>query len=705
MSMREEKILKTEYTDEMSEAYIDYAMSVITARAVPDIRDGLKPVQRRILYDMYQLHVDYDKPYRKCARIVGDTMGKYHPHGDSSIYDALVVMSQEFKKELPLVDGHGNFGSIEGDCAAAMRYTEARLKKVTQDELLGDLEHDVVDFVPNFDDTEKEPVVLPAKIPNFLINGSEGIAVGMTTNTPPHNLAETIDAECYLIKHPHATTDELCNIIIGPDWPTGGCVVNKKELIEIYQTGTGKIKLRGKIDFIPGKKKTDKDKLIISEIPATMVGNGLAKFFSDLEQLIRNKEVTDVVDVINASGKDGIHIVLELKKNADVENIKNILYRRTKLEDTFSVNMLAITDGKPEVLSLKSILEKHISFLIEINQKKYQRLLEKAAERKEILEGLIKAYDMIDIIIKILRSSGTVKDARSFLISGTGPDKEAFLPFTEMQAEAILNMKLQKLVGLEITQLKKELTMQEKAIKHYHSLLNNEKKLLQQITEELRSIKVRYGVPRKTEIKDEDEIHIIQTKKAEEDYVFVMNRFGYCKMLELGVYEKNKEAVIREYKVVFPCKNTEIICVFSNKGKLYKIKAGDIPVEKLKDKGIPIDNLVRWKGETYVEVVKEKQLLGKEIIYITSFGYIKKTLFEELKSNMRIVMATKLTEGDQLLKVVWKNSKILVLKSRYGISSNIDTASIKCLKKNAVGTRMMKLEEGDAILEVAEKAN
>lgn len=703
--MSEDKIIKTEYSDEMSAAYIDYAMSVITARAVPDVRDGLKPVQRRILYDMHQLHVDHDKPYRKCARIVGDTMGKYHPHGDSSIYDALVVMSQEFKKELPLVDGHGNFGSIEGDGAAAMRYTEARLQKVTQDELLSDLELDVVAFAPNFDDTEKEPVVLPAKIPNFLINGSEGIAVGMTTNTPPHNLAETIDAECYLIKHPEATTDELCNIIIGPDWPTGGCVVNKKDLNDIYRTGTGKIKLRGKIEFVPGEKKTDRDKLIISEIPATMVGSGLAKFFSDLEQLIRSKEVTDVVDVINASGKDGIHIVLELKKNADVENIKNILYRRTKLEDTFSVNMLAITDGKPEVLSLKSILENHISFLIDINQKKYQRLLEKASERKEILEGLIKAYDMIDLIMKILKASGTVKEARRFLVSGMGPDRDEFLPFTEIQAEAILNMRLQRLVGLEITQLKKELAMQEKNIKRYNLLLNNKKKLLQQITEDLQKTKAQYGRERKTEIKDEDEIRIIKTKEAEEDYVFVMNRFGYCKMLELSVYEKNMETVHKEYKVIFPCKNTEMICVFSNKGKLYKIKAGNIPVERMKEKGIPIDNFVKWKEETYVEVVKEEQLREKEIIFITSFGYIKRTLYEDLKSNMRAVIATKLTEGDNLLKVIWSNSKIIELKSREGVNSFIDTTSVKPLKKNAIGSRMVRLDKGDIIVEVAEKTN
>ena len=372
-----EQIIKTEYTELMQKSYIDYSMSVITARALPDVRDGLKPVQRRVLYAMDQLGLNYDKPHRKSARIVGDAMGKYHPHGDSSIYENLVVLSQDFKKGMALVDGHGNFGSIEGDGAAAMRYTEAKLKKFTQDVYLADLDKNVVDFVPNFDETEKEPEVLPVRVPNLLINGADGIAVGMTTNIPTHNLGEVVDAVCAYMDNENITTQELMQYCPGPDFPTGGLVVNKSELLNIYETGTGKIKVRGKVDFEPASKRGEKDKLVISQIPYTMVGANIGKFLSDVVDLIENKKASDVVDISNESSKEGIRIVLELKKNADVENLKNLLYKKTKLEDTFGVNMLAIVDKRPETLSLKKIIEHHINFQYYITTRKYQTLLNK----------------------------------------------------------------------------------------------------------------------------------------------------------------------------------------------------------------------------------------------------------------------------------------------------------------------------------------
>ena len=334
-----EQIMQTEYSELMQKSYIDYSMSVITARAVPDVRDGLKPVQRRVLYAMEQLGLNYDKPHRKSARIVGDTMGKYHPHGDSSIYDTLVVLEQDFKKGMALVDGHGNFGSIEGDGAAAMRYTEAKLKKFTQDVYLADLDKNVVDFMPNFDETEKEPVVLPVRVPNLLVNGSEGIAVGMTTNIPTHNLGEVIDAVKACMDNPDISTQELMQYIIGPDFPTGGLVVNKSELPDIYESGTGRIKLRGKVEFEQAAKKGDKDRLVITEIPYTMIGAGIAKFISDVVELIETKKTQDITDISNESSKEGIRIVLELKKNVDVDKLINMLYKKTKLEDTFGVNI------------------------------------------------------------------------------------------------------------------------------------------------------------------------------------------------------------------------------------------------------------------------------------------------------------------------------------------------------------------------------
>ena len=344
-----EQIVRTEYSEIMQKSYIDYAMSVIVARALPDVRDGLKPVQRRTLYDMYELGIRYDRPYRKCARIVGDTMGKYHPHGDSSIYEALVVMAQEFKKGMPLVDGHGNFGSIEGDGAAAMRYTEARLKKITQEAYLADLDKNVVDFGPNFDETEREPLVLPVKVPNILINGAEGIAVGMATSIPPHNFAEVIEGVKAYMKNPDINTQQMMEYIKGPDFPTGGIVVNKNDLLQIYATGTGKIKLRGKVEIEKGKG--GRDKIVITEIPYTMIGAGIGKFLNDVYNLAETKKTTDIVDISNQSSKEGIRIVIELKRGADAERLCNLLYKKTRLEDTFGVNMLAVAEGRPTNVS------------------------------------------------------------------------------------------------------------------------------------------------------------------------------------------------------------------------------------------------------------------------------------------------------------------------------------------------------------------
>ena len=469
---KEEQILRTEYSEIMQKSYIDYAMSVIIARALPDVRDGLKPVQRRTLYDMNELGIRYDRPYRKCARIVGDTMGKYHPHGDTSIYEALVVMAQDFKKGLPLVDGHGNFGSIEGDGAAAMRYTEARLAKVTQEAFLSDLDKDVVDFVPNFDETEKEPSVLPVRIRSARLYGSDGIAVGMATSIPPHNLGEVIDGVKAYMDNNQITTRELMHYIKGPDFPTGGIVINKDELEQIYETGQGKIKLRGRVSV--EKVKGGRERLVISEIPYTMIGANIGKFLNDVYSLVETKKTTDIVDISNQSSKEGIRIVLELKKNADIEQLTNMLYKKTRLEDSFGVNMLAVANGRPETLGLKGIIEYFLDFQFEIATRKYRNLLSKELEKKEIQEGLMKACDVIDLIIEILRGSQNLKQAKSCLVDGItegirfktkASEKAASkLRFTEKQASAILEMRLYKLIGLEIAALEQE---HEKTLKKY----------------------------------------------------------------------------------------------------------------------------------------------------------------------------------------------------------------------------------------------
>ena len=543
----EEKIIKTEYSEVMQKSYIDYAMSVIIARALPDARDGLKPVQRRVLYDMHELGIRYDKPYRKSARIVGDTMGKYHPHGDSSIYDALVVMTQDFKKGMPLIDGHGNFGNIEGDGAAAMRYTEARLEKVTQEAFLADLDKNVVDFVPNFDETEKEPSVLPVKIPNLLVNGSEGIAVGMATSIPPHNLGEVADAVKAYMQNEEITTEGLMKYIKGPDFPTGGIVTNKDELLEIYETGVGKIKVRGKVDIEKGK--AGKTNVVISEIPYTMIGANISKFLMDVAALSETKKTQDIVDITNQSSKEGIRIVIELRKDADVENFVNMLYKKTRLEDTFGVNMLAIADGRPEVMSLKQIIRHNVDFQFEVARRKYTTLLEKELERKEIQEGLIKACNVIDLVIEILRGSRDRAMAKACLVEGKTDgikfrSKESRimasqLCFTEKQANAILEMRLYKLIGLELEALINEHEDTLANIYRYEDILDRRDSMAQVIINELDDIRREYGKPRKTVIENVAEAVYVEKKIEEMDIVFLMDRFGYARSWDVPTYDRN----------------------------------------------------------------------------------------------------------------------------------------------------------------------
>ncbi len=658
-----EQIIKTEYSDVMQKSYIDYAMSVITARALPDARDGLKPVQRRVLYAMEQLGLNYDKPHRKSARIVGDTMGKFHPHGDSSIYEALVVMEQDFKKGMALIDGHGNFGSIEGDGAAAMRYTEAKLKKFTQDVYLADLDKNVVDFVPNFDETEKEPAVLPVRVPNLLVNGAEGIAVGMTTSIPTHNLSEVIDAMVACMEKPEITTEELMEYMSGPDFPTGGLVVNKKDLKDIYETGQGKIKLRGKVEFEEAKKRGEKDKLVISEIPYTMVGAGIGKFIADVCELAETKKITDVTDISNESSKEGIRIVLELKKGADIEKLKNILYKKTKLEDTFGVNMLAIADGRPETLSLKAILKYCIDFQYEINTRKYEALLAKAKDQKEIKEGLIRACNIIDLIIEIIRGSQNLKQVKACLISGevdgiTFKHKESEilasqLHFTEKQAQAIVELRLYKLIGLEILALEKEYQDLVEKIAEYEEILRSRKSMAKVIKKDLLKIKKEYGIERRTQILDAAAAVYEEVKVKEQEVGFVMDRFGYAKTIEITSFEKNREVVEKENKYHFICMNTDKICVFTNNGNLHQIKVLDLPQKKYKEKGVPIDNVGNYNSadENIVSIYSAWQLKGHKILFATKNGMMKIVDGEEFQVVKKTIAATKLSEGDEVIAV------------------------------------------------------
>ena len=708
METKQENVIPTDYAEVMQKSYIDYAMSVIISRALPDVRDGLKPVQRRTLYDMYELGIRYDRPYRKCARIVGDTMGKYHPHGDSSIYEALVVMAQDFKKGKTLVDGHGNFGSIEGDGAAAMRYTEARLEKLTQDVFLEDLDKNVVDFMPNFDETEKEPVVLPVRIPNLLVNGADGIAVGMATSIPPHNLGEVVDAVKAYMKNNDISVKGLMRYLKGPDFPTGGLVVNKDDLLKIYETGTGKLRVRGKVETV--KQKGGRQQLVITEIPYTMIGANIGKFLNDIASLVESKKTTDIVDISNQSSKEGIRIVLDLKRDADVENLTNMLYKKTKLEDTFGVNMLAVADGRPETLSLKQVIEHHVDFVFEVTTRKYTTLLNKEQEKKEIQEGLIKACDVIDLIIEILRGSKSREQVKKCLVEGNtegikfksrSSEKAAkTLQFTERQATAILEMRLYKLIGLEMEALQAEYGETMKNIALYEDVLNNYDSMAAVIMKDLDQIKKEYGSRRRTIIENAEEAVYEEKKMEEMEVTFLMDRFGYMRVIDKSAYERNKDAATAENKYVFHCMNTDKICIFTDKGKMHSVKVADIPLVRFRDKGTPADNLSNYNSteEQMLYVAPLAEIRQSTLLFVTASSMCKLVSGAEFEVAKRTIVSTKLGDEDSLIFVGSADEmEQIVLQSEGGYFLRFQKQDVSSMKKTSIGVRGMKLAEGDRV--------
>ncbi|MQN00753.1 MAG: DNA topoisomerase [Lachnospiraceae bacterium] len=705
-----QELIHSEYSEIMQKSYIDYAMSVIVQRALPDVRDGLKPVQRRTLYDMYELGIRWNGPYRKSARIVGDTMGKYHPHGDSSIYDALVVMAQDFKKELPLVDGHGNFGSIEGDGAAAMRYTEARLAKITQEAFLADLDKDVVDFVPNFDETEKEPSILPVRIPNILINGAEGIAVGMATSIPTHNPGEVIDLMIAYMKNPDMSTKQAMQYVKGPDFPTGGIVTNKDELEEIYSTGQGKIKLRGRVITEPGR--AGHTKVVVTEIPYTMIGSGIGKFLSDTAALQENHLTNDISDISNQSSKEGIRIVIDLKKGADVDNFINLLYKKTKLEDTFGVNMLCVCDGRPETLGLVPIIRHNVEFQYEINRRKYTTLLNKEREKKEIQEGLIKACDCIDLIIEILRGSKDRKMACDCLVNGntegikfrkkTSEKAAKTLLFTQKQADAILDMRLYRLIGLEIDALRADYDETMKNIANYTDILENRESMKKTIIADLRKLKKEFAAPRKTTIDNVAEAVIVEKPVEETDQVVLIDRFGYARGVDTATYERNKEAADSESRRVIFCKNTDKLIIFTDTGNADTLKVLDLPLGKFRDKGEPVDNVSNFDGskERALFLGSISEIVGKEMYFITKRGMIKKVAGDEFLSSRKTIAATKFKDDDELVAVgILDPDSTIEIKTEKRHKKKLSAADFPLKHKTAIGNIGISLKKGDFVKE------
>ena len=706
-----EQILTTEFSEEMQKSYLDYSMSVITSRAVPDIRDGLKPVQRRVLYDMNELHANHDRPTYKSARICGDTMGKYHPHGDSSIYDTLVVMAQDFKRMQPVVHGQGNFGSIEGDSAAAPRYTEAKLEKFTDDCMLADLDT-MVPFQPNYDETLKEPVVLPARIPYFLLNGSEGIAVGMTTSTPSHNLGEIIDLILAYLRNPAMETADMMQYLKGPDFPTGGIIANKSELVDIYRSGTGRLKLRGKLQFEKKEGRSDRDKLVVTEIPYTMIGQGIMKFMQDVAQLVEDKILPEIIDISNQSDKNGIRIVLELKANADIERIQNILYKKTRLEDTFGVNMLAIHEGRPETMTLRGILKAYLKFQYEILTNKYQNLLEKELARKEIQDGLMKAVDLIDAIIALLRNCKNQADAKQALMSGEisgikfrERDREFMstietFHFTERQAQAILDMRLSKLIGLELIELKKQHAETLRNIKEYRGILGSRERMNEVLSEDLMMIKSAYAVPRRTVIEDGKEAVFNENEVQEISCYYIQDKFGYCKLMDEATYQRNQEAVESDNRFVLKCKNTDRVLLFTDKGNMHQIKCQDVPLGKFKDKGVPIDNISKYNAnqEEIIYVNVKSALAGKTLIFATRDAMVKLVETSEFETANKLVAATKLGEGDRLIEIqAMAYETDIVFETHDGYFLRCSLSDIPLQKKNSKGVIGIRLGKCDTL--------
>lgn len=709
MDKNTENIIQLDFSEEMKTSYRDYAMSVIIARALPDIRDGLKPVQRRILYSMSELGLDPKKPHRKSARIVGDTMGKYHPHGDSSIYEALVHMSEDYSLSVPLVDGHGNFGSIDGDGAAAMRYTEARLSPGAMT-MLDHLEKGLVEFIPNFDDSEKEPVVLPAMIPNLIINGTTGIAVGMATNIPPHNPGEVIDGVIAYMDSPEITTDKLMKYIPAPDFPTGGSITNQNEIRQIYESGEGKLRIRAKVVIENGEN--GRKNIVVTEIPYTVAGNK-TKLVESLVGLMKDKVFDEIYDVRDESSKEGIRIVVEVKKDRDIENLLNGLYKKTPLEDTYGVNLLAVKEQQPITFNLRTMIEEFVRFQEDLYTKEYRHMLEKANERLEIVDGLIRATDVIDLIIEILRGSSSVKQAKACLINGDTTDikfktkaseKQASkLDFTERQADAILAMPLSKLIGLEIIRLHEENETLLGNIAEYKTILSDRNELYKVIKNRLKEYKKAFGRPRRTMLENIDNSDYVEEVKIEDIYILI-DRFGYTKSFDTASYSRVSEDNLKEFTHIVQMRNTDKLCLFTAEGNMYQVKASAIPKCKMKDKGVLIHTLCKVGKENILLYTSFEELFEAQLVFSTKLGYIKQVSGVEFETNRSMISATKLDTGDEVVSVVMLSAgeilsgdlKVIVLTEK-GLSLGFPLSEVSEMKKTGRGVKSIELDKHDSV--------
>jgi DNA gyrase subunit A len=700
MYTRNEKIIPVYIEEEVKDSYLNYAMSVIVGRALPDVRDGLKPVHRRILYAMQELNLEHSKPYKKCARIVGETMGKYHPHGDAAIYDTLVRMAQDFSLRYPLVDGQGNFGSVDGDAAAAMRYTEARLAAVSE-EMLGDIDKETVHFGPNFDSSLKEPLLLPASLPNLLVNGSSGIAVGMATNIPPHNLNEVADAIIYLIEHPEAEVKDLMHYIKGPDFPTGGLICGKSGIKDAYTTGRGKLLIRSRATV--EHQKNGKDLIIITEIPYQVQKSGLIE---SIAALVDDKKIEGISDIRDESDKDGMRIVVELKRDIESQIVLNQLFKHTQLEASFGIIMLALVDNRPKVLNLRQALDCYIEHRKVVIRRRTQFELDKALRRAHILEGLKIALKFIDRIIKVIRTSKTVEVAKVNLM------KEFEL--SELQSQAILEMQLQRLTALERDKIDAEYAELLKKIEICRAILGSEKKVEAIIKEELENLKKKYGDPRRTDIVGEAEELEVEDLIAEEDVVVTISHGGYIKRLPVGSYRKQKRggqgstgADLKEEDFIehlFVASTKDYLLIFTGKGQVHWLKVYEIPQASRTSKGKAIVNLVQMEQDAKVSsTIPVKEFVpDKYLVMVTRLGQIKKTRLDAYGNPRKAgIIGITLDKGDELIGVEMTDGKQeLLIGTRQGKAIRFEEGKVRDMGRGAKGVRAISLAKKDEVIDM-----
>lgn len=697
------KLQIVEIEEEMKRSYIDYAMSVIIGRALPDVRDGLKPVQRRILYAMHEMGMYPDKPYKKCARIVGEVLGKYHPHGDAAVYETLVRMAQDFSFRYPLIDGHGNFGSIDGDSPAAMRYTEARLSPLAM-ELLRDIDKNTVDFVPNFDESLKEPSVLPSRFPNLLVNGSNGIAVGMSTNIPPHNLGEIIDATVAYINNPEISVEELMKYVKGPDFPTGGIIVGKKGIKEAYRTGRGAIKLRAKYDI--EETTGGKSIIVIKEIPYQV---SKARIIEKIAELVRDKKITEISDLRDESDQEGIRVVIELKRDAVPKVVLNKIIKHTQLETAFNVIMLAIVDGVPRILNLKEMIAEYVRFQQEIITRRSRFELEKAEQRAHIVEGLLIALQNIDEVVEIIKSSKDPSEARTRLMDRFG--------LTEVQAQAILDMRLQRLTQLETSKLQEEYSELLKQIEYLRGVLSDPKKVDQIIVDELTAIKEKYADARRTAIASSEEEITIEDLIPDTDVAIIITDSGYVKRVPASTFKYQqrggKGVSASNLKdgdwitSLVTCTNHKNVLFFTNYGKVYRLKAYQIPEASRTARGISIRNILPLaQNEKVVSAVAvddfDREATDENIVIATRKGLIKKTALSEFAYTRRDgLRAINLNEGDSIVQVkLTTGSDDVIVITKNGMAIRFSEEDVRRMGRSAAGVKAIKLRKEDEVLDM-----